>query len=242
MVASDDGATREPGRMSETGSRDPELLAELEALREREEEAYETAARIAGAADARRLSLERMLHDGVLQHLTVLGLRLSALRSSDDEGVRTVVEQLEAELGHALADLRRLGHAIYPAVLGNGGLAAALGRTAEQFPGDLRIEIGSAQRYAATIEAAVYFCCLELLDDLAQRGGEERRVVIREVDVPGALVFEVEELGAGPAAPAVDGSRLQHAADRLTAIGGRLEVVDGEDARSYVRGTVPLVW
>ena len=90
-------------------------------------------ARIVEAGDAERRRLERDLHDGAQQRLVVLSFALRLLRAARRAGGRAL-DAAERELRGALAELRELAHGIYPAVLADEGLAAALEALAEARP------------------------------------------------------------------------------------------------------------
>ena len=208
-----------------------------------DEEPQEVVARVAGRSDAQRRMLERALHDGVHQHLTLLSVRLAMLRELTGEGeAGALADEIRSDLNHALEDLRILAHEIYPSVLEHGGLAIALGRTADRMTPPARVDIDD-RRYAAAIEAIVYFCCLEAMDNASRHAGAGAQVTVRAAEEGGELVFAVSDDGLGfdPSTVDDDGG-LQHVADRLDAVGGMLEVESAPGQGTVVRGTVSLVW
>jgi signal transduction histidine kinase len=105
----------------------------------------------------------------------------------------------------------------------------------------VRVEVDATRRYAGEVEAAVYFCCLEALQNTAKHAGPSARATIRVWEEQGALRFEVADDGAGfvdgevPAGAGLSGMR-----DRLGALGGRLAVSSPDSGGATVAGTIPL--
>ena len=203
--------------------------------------------RIASASDARRRWAERELHDGVQQHLALIGLKLALLKDligRDPDGAQEMCEELNQSLQAAMQELRTLAYWIYPAVLENEGLAAALRDAAERIAIPTRFELDGSTRYAPEVEAAVYFCCLEGLQNAAKHAGEHAQVTIAIADADGTLVFEVSDDGTG-FEPSADKLRtgLQHITDRVEALGGELCVTSAPGQGTRIRGAIPLhVW
>jgi signal transduction histidine kinase len=183
-----------------------EVHAQIKALRD-------SRLRITTRGDAERRGLERDLHDGAQQRLLALGydLRLAqaaAAREGDEQlaaELATAVEEAQA----ALEELRQLAHGIYPAVLVEAGLAAALGTLADEAP--VAVELGPLPdgRFDTAVEAALYVAVREAIDEAARRGASWVRVGIE-----GRVRLSVEDDGAPRPAP------LVHVADRIGALGG----------------------
>jgi signal transduction histidine kinase len=90
------------------------------------------------------------------------------------------------------------------------------------------------------VEAAIYFCCLEALQNAAKHAAGRQATVRFRLD-GSRLAFEVADEGAGfDATAAAGGTGLQGMADRLEAIGGRLEVRSAPGAGTIVAGSVPV--
>lgn len=219
----------------------------LTRLREHDRELRQASTRIASASDARRRKAERDMHDGVQQHLALVGLKLSILRGLINDNPAAAEElcgELAENLQGALRELRTLAHWIYPAVLENEGLVAALRDDADRVAIATRLELGTLRRYPREIEAAAYFCCLEALRNAAQHAGAGAEAVIRVAEEQGALAFEVADDGDGfepDAAVAADlRSGLQHITDRIDALGGSLEISSNVGRGTRVHGTIPL--
>jgi signal transduction histidine kinase len=218
-----------------------EMLGEL---RRHDHDLREASTRIASASDARRRRAERDLHNGVQQHLALIGLKLSLLQGlirSDPEGAQQMCGELNRSLQDALRELRALAHWIYPAVLENEGLMAALRDAAERIAIPTRFELDGAERCSPEVEAAAYFCCVEGLENAAKHAGDGARATIVIAERDGSLAFEVSDDGAG-FEPLTDQRRagLQHIADRVDALGGELHISSTPGHGTRIRGTIPL--
>jgi len=152
------------------------------------------------------------------------------------------LEQIGSDLQEAVQELRNLAHGIYPPVLMDRGLPAALeaaaGRAA--LPTDVFAE--GIERYSQEIEAAVYFCCLEALQNAGKHAGEGAHATITLRREPTGLVFEVADTGAGfdMTSGAAKGHGFVNMSDRLGAIGGSVRVDSAPGQGTKITGTVPL--
>jgi signal transduction histidine kinase len=207
-------------------------------------EVQHTRARIVTAADAERRRVERDLHDGAQQHLVLLRLKLGMLITAverDPAAVASLSRELSGDLDRALVELRDLAHGIYPAALENEGLEAALRDAAGRAPIPTTLECDTEARRAPEIEAAVYFCCLEALQNAAKHAGEGARAAIRLIDDGRTLTFEVSDDGLGydPQRTPI-GAGMQNMSDRIGALGGavRIDSTPGRGVR--VLGELPL--
>ena len=223
---------------------DSALQASLDEVRRKAEELQASRARIVAAGNAERRRIERNLHDGAQQRLVALAVKLRLvhqLADIDVEQAKGMLEELRGELREAVEELRTLAHGIYPPLLMDQGLAAALGSAADRAALATRLEAASMGRYPTETEAAVYFCCLEALQNAAKHAGDGAAVTVRLWEEAGALRFEVADNGAGfdPASKG-HGAGFINMSDRLGAIGGTLQVDSTPGAGTRVRGTVPL--
>jgi signal transduction histidine kinase len=223
---------------------DSALQASLDEVRRKAEELQASRARIVAAGNAERRRIERNLHDGAQQRLVALAVKLRLahqLADVDVEQAKGMLEELRGELREAVEELRTLAHGIYPPLLMDQGLAAALGSAADRAALPTRVESSSVGRYPTEAEAAVYFCCLEALQNAAKHAGDGAAVTVRLWQESGALRFEVADDGAGfdPTSKG-RGAGFINMSDRLGAIGGTLEVDSTPGAGTRVRGTVPL--
>jgi len=179
------------------------------------EELRASRARVLEAADAERRRTERSLHDGVQQHLVALAVNLQLARQladSDPEALKTLLDELTRDVHEALESVRALAREVYPPLLLDRGLAEALRSAASE--AGAHVDVATADRFAPEAEAAVYFCCVELL-----RPGASIRVWADR----DALVFETSGAATAPVM------------DRLGALGGSLTLEEGR-----VTGRVPL--
>jgi signal transduction histidine kinase len=216
--------------------RNVQLIEELRASRRR----------LVTAQDEERRRLERNLHDGAQQQLIGLRLRLRLAESllpedlADDEPVRQALADLGEAAQSALDDLRDLARGIYPPLLAERGLRAALEGQARKSAIDVRVWTGELGRYPQEAEAAVYFCSLEALQNVAKYAGAGRATLRLWQDAR-TLAFTVSDEGAGFDPGQVGyGTGLQGMADRLAALGGTLTVTSRPGAGTTVTGRVPV--
>ena len=124
--------------------------------------------------------MERDLHDGAQQRLVLLNLQLGVLgkRLAGDAVALPLVTELRENLAAALAELRALAHGIYPAVLESEGLPGALREAVARAGMSAQLSCEGVGRYAPELEAAIYFCCLEALQNAAKHAGADAAVVV----------------------------------------------------------------
>jgi signal transduction histidine kinase len=140
----------------------------------------------------------------------------------------------------ALEDLRDLARGIYPPLLADQGLGAALEAQARKAPIPVTIEVATDVRYDQPIESAVYFCCLEAPNNIAKHA-DANRATVRVAPDDGHLRFEVTDDGSGfDVGSTTYGTGLQGMADRLDALGGRFEVTSAPGSGTTVTGTLAL--
>jgi signal transduction histidine kinase len=150
------------------------------------------------------------------------------------------VKALEAESDEALETLRALARGIYPPLLREQGLAAAIRAEAEKMPLQVTIRADDAHRYQPEIEAAVYFVCLEALQNVTKHA-RASRVEINLRSLADELSFEVTDDGAGfDLERSVHGSGLRNMMDRIEGIGGRLDICSATNRGTTVSGLVPI--
>ena len=223
---------------------DSRLQASLAELRRQAEELRRSRARVVAAADAERQRIERDLHDGAQQHLVALEANLGAVQAlidSDQARARAVLDELRVAVREAMRDFRDLAHGIYPPLLQDRGLSEALANAARRTPMPTRVDVPAARRYEPDIEATVYFCCVEALQNASKHAGAGARVTIGLREKEGALLFEVVDDGPGlDPAQAVSGVGMTSMRDRLEAIGGDLRIESTPGAGTRVLGTIPL--
>jgi signal transduction histidine kinase len=221
----------ERGRLqSELGSTSAELRA--------------SRARIVAAGDAERRRIERDLHDGAQQHLVALRIRigLAAELAEKDPHVAERLTDVGAELEEILRELRSLAQGLYPPVLRQFGLREALASVSRRSAPPAKLETAAIGRYDEDIEAAVYFCCVEGLQNVGKHAGADAKAVIRLWQRGNDLWFEISDDGAGydVESAANPGNGLTNMGDRLAALGGTLAVDSAPGHGTRVRGTLPV--
>jgi signal transduction histidine kinase len=207
------------------------LIEELRASRQR----------LVSAQDEERRKIERNLHDGAQQQLVALSVQVKLARTileRDPAKAAGMLDAVQGAAGEALEELRDLARGIYPPLLADQGLTAALEAQARKSPIPVSVDGDGMGRYGQNVEAAVYFCALEALQNVAKYAGATA-VNVRLSATDGNLTFEVVDDGTGfdPASTAY-GTGLQGMADRLEAIGGRLKVTSAPGAGTTITGRV----
>lgn len=211
-----------------------ELLLRMEELRASRQ-------RLVAAANQARRRLERDLHDGAQQQLVALKVKLSlAQRLTTQDKVKVFLTQLQAEADDALQTLRDLARGIYPPLLAEKGLATALVAQANKTSLEVEVRAEGVGRYPQEVEAAVYFCCLEALQNVAKYAGP-CEVVITLAEAGGSLSFEVKDDGCGfDSAASKRGHGLQNMSDRVDALGGEISVSSSPAGGTTVTGRIPV--
>jgi signal transduction histidine kinase len=218
-----------------------ELAAQALANAEARDQLAASRARLVSAGVAERRRLERDLHDGAQQRLVSLALllRLASRHVGDaPEHARRELELASAELEHALAELRELARGLHPAVLTDHGLEVALRSICDRapVPVDLAIEVSSQPSEA--VQAAAYFVVTEALTNVAKYAHATSAGVALRAD-DGALIVEVSDDGVGGADPR-QGSGLSGLADRVEALGGRLDIESPPQRGTRIHVRLPL--
>ncbi|MEP6477060.1 MAG: sensor histidine kinase, partial [Actinomycetota bacterium] len=220
-------------RQAQLVLRNVRLIEELRASRQR----------LVAAQDEERRKIERDLHDGAQQQLVALSVQLKLaqqLIGRDPEKERELLDRLQGVATEALEDLRDIARGIYPPLLADQGLAAALQGQARKAALPVSVEASGVGRYPRDVESAVYFCSLEALNNVAKYAGATRAELALACD-DGDLTFRVHDDGAGFDTRATGyGTGLQGMADRLDAVGGTLEVDSAPGAGTTVTGRVPV--
>jgi signal transduction histidine kinase len=207
-----------------------------------EGERRDSRARIVAAGDAERQRIERDLHDSTQQRLVALRIHLAlASEQIDRPEQRTMIEQLGAEVDATLDDLRTVARGVYPDVLRHDGIAAALRAVARHAAPPVKIENGLGRRYADEIELAVYFSCLEALQNAAKHAGSGASATVRLIDDGESIRFTIEDDGAGFDPSSVQrGAGLNNIAERVSAAGGSLRIDSARGRGTCITGRLPV--
>ena len=199
--------------------------------------------RIMSAADEERRRIERDLHDGAQQRLLALTIQLELaadLVKSDPGKGAARLRELVQEANAAMADIRSLAHGLYPSLLLERGLVGALSEAASACQLPTTLTTRDLERYAPEVEGAVYFCCLEALQNAAKHaeGASSAAITVWQEE---AVHFEVLDDGAGlPDGYASQGAGLTNMRDRLGAMGGTLAIESNSGRGTRVMGAVPI--
>jgi signal transduction histidine kinase len=208
------------------------LRAELEArhgqLTARADELKASRERLIATQDAERRRLERDLHDGAQQHLVALAVNLRVAQRvaahSPERAARVLAAQADATVD-AIETLSSLSRGIYPRLLTDEGLVPALRSAVTASAMPVTIEADGVGRLPAQVEAALYFCCMEAVQNAAKHSGG-RTVAVRLADDEGRVRLDVTDDGAGfdHARLGASGAGLVNMRDRLDAVGGTVTV------------------
>jgi signal transduction histidine kinase len=222
---------------------DSALQSTLDEVRRQAAELRASRARVVAAADAERRRVERDLHDGAQQHLVALAVNVRLVRDivgEDPDGAAEALDEIAAEVKATVQELRDLAHGIYPPLLMDNGLPEALRAVAARSPLDVRTSAEDIGRFSADIEAAVYFCCLEALQNAAKHA-PSAHVELRVWQEAGGLLFTVADDGPGfDPEVASSGHGFMNMSDRLGAIGGSVRWDSYPGSGSVVRGSIPI--
>ena len=212
-------------------------------LQRRLEELRASRQRLVSAQDQERRKLERNLHDGAQQHLVAIKVKLGLaemLAAKDPEKAKVTLQQLKADTDEALETLRDLARGIYPPLLAEKGLATALESQARKATVAVTVDADGIGRYPQDVEATVYFCALEALQNV-QKYAQASAATVRVREGDDELRFEVEDDGHGfDVATIRRGAGLTNMNDRVDALGGSLEIESDRSRGTIVRAAIPL--
>jgi signal transduction histidine kinase len=224
---------------------DSALQESLDEVRRQADELRASRARIVEAGDAQRRAIERDLHDGAQQHLVALAVNVNLARQladTDPDTAKEMLQQIGHDLQDAVQELRNLAHGIYPPLLMDRGLQEALSAAAARAALPTAVDADGIGRYPQAVEAAVYFCCLEALQNAAKHAGEGAEATISVHEEERALIFVVADDGAGfdLASGAQRGHGFVNMSDRVGAIGGSISVESAPGRGTRIAGRIPL--
>ena len=207
------------------------------------EDLRESRRRIVATQDVRAKALERNIHDGAQQQLVALAVKqrlAESLVDRDPARAKSMLADIQAETHDALENLRDLARGIYPPLLADQGLAAALQAQARKSVVPVDVHADGIGRCSQEVESAVYFSCLEAMQNVAKYANASH-VTIDLEESGGSLRFTVVDDGIGFDLGATSyGTGLQGMADRLDAISGSFEVRSAPGGGTTIEGMVPL--
>jgi signal transduction histidine kinase len=196
-------------------------------------------ARILEAGHAERRRIERDLHDSAQQRLVALRIHLELAGGRFDQADREVIDRLGREVEEAIDELRDVAHGVYPQILVDAGVGHALKAVARRSAMDVTVSDG-LQRQDESLETAIYFCCLECLQNAAKHAGGRAHVLVKLTQYDGHVAFAVEDDGTGfdpSSVPA--GAGLTNLADRVAAVGGTLRIDSEPGNGTRIAGELP---
>jgi signal transduction histidine kinase len=218
-----------------------------EALTQRAERLQASRARGVDAAEAERRRIERDLHDGAQQRLVAVAMGLGRAQrkfEADPLGARALVDEALVDAKLAVSELRDLARGIYPAVLGDRGLDAALSSLAAKSPVPVDVRVTVEPRPPAAVESTAYFIVGESLTNIAKYANASQATVrVWREDRPSGdlIVVEVTDDGDGGAAIRPGGG-LSGLADRAATIDGVMTVVSPIGGPTVIRADLPCTW
>jgi signal transduction histidine kinase len=219
------------------------VVASRAELAEQAEELRRSRARVVAATDRERRRIERDLHDGAQQRLIGIGIGLSRARElcgSEPAAAVGMLDVLREELRIAHDEVRDLAQGVYPPVLTEHGLEAALQSAADRSPLPVTVDLGPLGRHPPAVEAALYFCTVEALQNAAKHS-QASKVTLAAGRDDSTLWISVADDGVGfDGRAAAWGSGLLSLDDRLGAIGGRVDVAAARGRGTTVRASVPV--
>src|SRR5713226_1551869 len=222
---------------------DRELRMRLEQISHQAVRLRASRRHVVTAHDAERRRLERDIHDGAQQNLIALAVRLrvaAMCAAGDPARALAMVKELRVEVEQARATLAQLARGLRPQLLSEQGLGPALRDHARSLDVAVVITSTNARRLQPEVEAAVYFCCLEALQNAAKHAHAGRIDIDLDME-DGEFIFRVRDDGVGfDVARQRNGFGLQNMADRLVAAGGRLELESRRDRGTIVTGHIRL--
>lgn len=198
----------------------------------------------ASAVEEERHRIERDLHDGAQQRLIALRIKLSVttrLLDADPGRARSLVAEMDKDVEAAIAELRAFARGIVPPMLLERGLPGALAEAARMAVIPTRTRLDNVGRGSPASESAVYFCCLEALQNAGKHAGAAASAEValwREGDF---LCFSVCDDGAGlkPIAEMTDGQGLSNMRARMDAVGGQFDFRNRNGSGIVVSGRIP---
>ena len=235
-----DDLARQAGLVLRNRRLNDELLERLEELKASRQ-------RLVSVQDEERRKIERNLHDGAQQQLVALKVHLSLAEDLADEigdeaqPLLDVLAQVKAQASGALEELRDLARGIYPPLLAAEGLPTALASQARKAAVPIEVNADGVGRYPQDVEAAVYFCVLEAIQNVSKYAGA-CSVEIDLTQRDGALEFEVRDDGCGfDLANHRPGAGVQNMADRIEALEGTFAIESTPDGGTTIKGCIPVV-
>ena len=197
--------------------------------------------RVVQAAERERRRLEQDLHDGAQQRLVEIQVRLGSARALVDRAdLASELDAIQEAAEAALDELRTLARGIYPSSLRDHGPAAALRALAQRSAVPIRVIDEGIGRAPAAVEATIYFCAREAIQNATKHAGPGASVTATLTRRRGAIDLTISDNGVGISPNAVsNGIGIRGMHDRIEAVGGRLDIFSEPGLGTCIRGTIP---
>jgi signal transduction histidine kinase len=223
-----------------------ELSVRAQELAEQSEQLRRSRERLITARDVQRRRLERDIREGPHRQLLTIGGRIrdaSAVLEREPEAAAAVLDELGGQANDTLEGLRDLARGIFPPLLADRGIVPALEAHIRMVGANAVVEAEPGlieTRFDPDTEAAVYFCCLQAIQNVMRHADNARTsVMLSERD--GELAFAISDEGRGFDPERVPrGMGLQIMQDRVDALGGELTVASAPGAGTTVAGRLPI--
>jgi signal transduction histidine kinase len=212
-------------------------------LQARVEELRASRQRLVSAQDQERRRLERNLHDGAQQHLVAIKVKLGLaemLLGRDPDKAKSTLDQLKSDADEALETLRDLARGIYPPLLAEKGLPAALQAQARKAIVPVTVEADGIGRYRQDTEAALYFCALEALQNIQKYAGASLATVRLREERDQVCVEIVDDGHGFDVGATARGNGLTNMEDRLDALGGMLDIASMPGRGTTLSAKLPV--
>ena len=195
----------------------------------------------AAATETQRRRIERDLHDSLQQELLAVDMRVQLARNlTQDVALRDRLTGISEDLALARQNMRDIARGLQPANVLAQGLTPPLAEAAQRAPIPVVFRASGVGRYPADVEAAIYFCCLEALQNAEKHGGQDTHASIDIIGSDDALSFTVRDSGRGFDQARAQGQGLRNMFERMNGIGGWLTIESRAGQGTTISGGIPL--
>ena len=195
----------------------------------------------AAATETQRRRIERDLHDSLQQELLAVDMRVQLARNlTQDVALRDRLTGISEDLALARQNMRDIARGLQPANVLAQGLTPPLAEAAQRAPIPVVFRASGVGRYPADVEAAIYFCCLEALQNAEKHGGQDTHASIDIIGSDDALSFTVRDGGRGFDQTRAQGQGLRNMFERMNGIGGWLTIESRAGQGTTISGGIPL--
>ena len=195
----------------------------------------------ATATETQRRRIERDLHDSLQQELLAVDMRVQLARNlTQDVALRDRLTGISEDLALARQNMRDIARGLQPANVLAQGLTPPLAEAAQRAPIPVVFRASGVGRYPADVEAAIYFCCLEALQNAEKHGGQDTHASIDIIGSDDALSFTVRDGGRGFDQTRAQGQGLRNMFERMNGIGGWLTIESRAGQGTTISGGIPL--